>query len=304
PRRSADAVELRKQIGELLGVSAARVFMTHGATEANSLAVTFLARRRSGRTPRCRVELPEYPPLFDLAHWAGFRVGGREGSTDLAIVSQPRNPVGDLWSTDRLEAWAEGARALIVDESFREFTRARSVQRLGLRGLWTTGTFTKAYGADDLRVGFVAAPANERASFARYHGLATDELPPYSVTGALATLAARERILRDVRAVVDRNQALWRRSMPGGPPLAAPIAFDDPVPRGGDPFSRQCLAASVLVCPGSYFGRPSGVRVGLTRRSFPRDLAAYLRVRTARAPRGQRGSPDRRKVRRVDRSTG
>ena len=167
----------------------------------------------------------------------------------------------------------------MVDETFREFSAAPSLQRLGAPGLWTTGSFTKAYGADDLRVGYVVAPEPERERFARFHGLVTDELPPYSVAGALVTLAARDRILREVRAIVGRNQALWRAAVPKSPPLAAPVAFDDPVPLGGDRLARQCLRASVLVCPGRFFGRASGVRVGLTRRSFPTDLRAYLAVR-------------------------
>jgi aspartate/methionine/tyrosine aminotransferase len=214
-----------------------------------------------------------------LARSAGYRLVTGPGRTSLSIVSQPRNPAGDLWSHDRLVEWSRGSRALVVDETFREFTPARSVQRFGLANLWTTGSFTKAYGADDLRVGFIVPPEAEQDRFARFHGLVADEMPNYSVAGALATLAARDRLLGEVRRVVNRNRELWRRATPGGPPLAAPVAFDDPVPSGGDRFSRRCLRASVLVCPGSLFGAPSGVRVCLTRRSFPRDLREYLGVR-------------------------
>jgi aspartate/methionine/tyrosine aminotransferase len=300
--RSASASELREELGRLLGVATSRVFLTHGATEANAWTVAYLARRAGGRAPRCRVEFPEYPPLFDLARWAGFRIVPDRGPSELAVVSQPRNPVGELWSAERLTAWSRDARATVVDETFREFTTARSVQRLGIRGLWSTGSFTKVYGADDLRVGFVVPPEDEQGSFARFHGLATDQIPQYSVAGALATLADRTRILREVRAVVGRNQALWQRATPGAPELAAPVAFDDPVPGDGDRFARRCLRSSILVCPGTYFGRGSGVRVGLTRRSFPRDLAAYLRLRETAPEHPVPRSTGRRKVRRVDRA--
>ena len=279
--RSATEAELRAQLGTLLGVDPSRVFLTHGATEANSWAVFYLRRAVRGRIARCRVEFPEYPPLFDLAREAGFLISSRAGPSELAIVSQPRNPVGDLWSASRLTDWSQDARAVVVDETFREFTTAPSVQRLGLPGLWTTGSFTKPYGGDDLRVGFVVPPEKETARFARFHGLVADEMPRYSVAGALAVLSRRDRILKEVRSLVGRNHSLWRRANPGGVPLAAPVTFDDPVPTGGDRFARRCLRASILVCPGSLFGRPSGVRVGLTRRSFPRDLAQYLRVRAA-----------------------
>ena len=301
--RSASSAELRRQLARLVGVHASRVFLTHGATEAASWAVTYLARRVRTRPPRCRVQFPEYPPLVDIARWVGCRLVTAAGPSDLAIVSQPRNPVGDLWSSDRLEEWMRDARAVVVDETFREFSLAPSVQRRALRGLWTTGSFTKVYGGDDLRVGFVVPPEEERERFSRFHGVVADELADYSVAGALATLAERDRILHDVRSLVGRNQALWRRVTPGSPALAGPVAFDDPVPLDGDRFARRCLRSSVLVCPGSFFGRASGVRVGLTRRSFPRDLGAYLRVRRLAAASRSRRSARRREVRRVDRTS-
>lgn len=279
--RSATERELRDALARLVGVSRTRLFLTHGATEANALATEYVARRTRGHRPNARVCRPEYPPLVDGVRNAGFRVTETRGSVDVAILSQPRNPVGDRWDPDRLLGWAAGARHTIVDETFREFSPAPSVQRLAVPNLWSTGSFTKAYGADDLRVGYVVVPEAERERFARFHGLVTDELPPFSVAGALVTLAARDRILGEVRRIVGRNQALWRSAARKSPPLAAPVAFDDPVPTGGDRLARRCLRASVLVCPGRFFGRASGVRVGLTRRSFPIDLRAYLRVRDA-----------------------
>jgi aspartate/methionine/tyrosine aminotransferase len=277
--RAASESTLRRQLAELVGVGDDRLFLTHGATEAAVLAMQYVRRRRTAGPPRCRVAFPEYPPLVDIARSAGYRPVTGGPTAELAVVSQPRNPTGELWSGARLEEWVDGARSTVVDETFREFSEARSVQRLPVRGLWTTGSFTKVYGADDLRVGFVVAPESERDGFARYHGLVTDEIAPYSIAGALATLAQRDRLLRSVRRLVGRNQALWRRATPGGPVLASPVAFDDPVRPDGDRFARRCLRASVLVCPGSYFGTRSGVRVCLTRRSFPTDLGAYLRVR-------------------------
>jgi histidinol-phosphate/aromatic aminotransferase/cobyric acid decarboxylase-like protein len=303
-RRSATPQQLSRELALRIGVHPSRVFLTHGATEANAWAVAYLTRRRTGRVGRCRVEFPEYPPLFDLARSAGLRLTTAAGPSELAVVSQPRNPVGDLWTGERLADWSRGARSTVVDETFREFTPAPSVQRWNLPGLWTTGTFTKAYGADDLRVGFIVPPEDEREGYARYHGLVADALSDYSVAGALATLAQGEKILRQTRSVLQRNQELWRRATPGGPALAAPLAFDDPVVPDGDRFARRCLRASVLVCPGSLFGRGSGVRVGLTRRSFPRDLVEYLRVRDRADFADPRKSPARREVRRVDRSAG
>jgi aspartate/methionine/tyrosine aminotransferase len=301
--RRASEVELRRRFAELLGVDASRLFLTHGGTEANALAVSFLSRRGFRRHARCRIALPEYPPLYDAATEHGFRLTTGTASADLAIVSQPRNPVGDRWDPERLREWCGDTRATLVDETFREFTPARSVQHLDLPGLWTSGSMTKVYAADDLRVGYVVAPEEERPAFARYHGLVEDEMANYSVAGALATLAARDRLLRVVRSILDRNRTVWSRATPGRPRISGSVAFDDPVLPDGDRFARRCLRASVLVSPGSLFGRASGVRVGLTRRSFPADLRAYLRVRAATETRSGR-SPGRGKVRRVDRTAG
>lgn len=277
--REATEGELRERLAELLGVAADRVFLGPGATEANAWVTWFARRRVSGRTPRCRVEFPEYPPLVDGARAAGFRVVGADaGRADLAVVSQPRNPGGDLWSRDHLAQFAGSVRATLVDETFREFSPVPSVQRWGLPGVWTTGSFTKVYGGDDLRVGFVVAPERDRLDFARFHGLVADEMARYAVAGALATLDVRTKILARVRRIVGANQRAWRIARPRGPKLVASVVFDRPVVPDGNALARRCLRNSILVCPGTYFGDPAGVRLGLTRPTFPSDLRHYLAV--------------------------
>jgi histidinol-phosphate/aromatic aminotransferase/cobyric acid decarboxylase-like protein len=281
-RRAASEDELRRRLAGLLDVDRGRVFLSPGATEANAWVTWFVARTVRGRTPTCRVAYPEYPPLFEGPRMAGYRlIPTSAGAADLAVVSQPRNPVGDLWSRDQLARFARRARSTLVDETFREFSTAPSTLRWDIPGQWATGSFTKVYGADGLRVGFVVAPEPQREEFARFHGLVADEMAVASVAGALATLDARPSILRKVRAIVGRNQELWRRANPGAPGLAGPVAFDAPVHPNGDTFARRCLGRSVLVCPGSFFGDPTGVRIGLTRPSFSTDLAQYLAVRRA-----------------------
>jgi histidinol-phosphate/aromatic aminotransferase/cobyric acid decarboxylase-like protein len=279
--RATDPGELAEELGRSLGVARDRIALTHGATEANAWVALFLARNARS-TGRCRVRWPEYPSLFEIAGWAGLRPDDRDLPADLAVVSRPRNPEGDLWSPDRLLEWADGARHLLVDETFREFAPCASVARLSRRRLWTTGSFTKFYAGDDLRVGFAVAPEAEAAEFARFVGLASDELPPASVAGALAALRHRREIARWVFAVIERNRGALRRALPGCPVPASPVCFDRTVGETGAELARRALRASVLVCPGEYFGDPAGVRLGLTRRSFPRDLAVYLEVRRSR----------------------
>lgn len=294
--RAADADVLRRDLSRDLGVDPARVFLTTGGSQANALATLFLARQqRGGSLGACRVCLPEYPPIFDLARWAGFRLTESMGAAGLAVISQPRNPEGDLWEPSRFLDWASGARSVVVDETFREFAGARSLLSTDRPGLWTTGSFTKFFAADDLRVGFVVAPEDVTREFARFHGLASNLLSPYSVAGATRALRDREQTRRRVRSVLNANIAVARAAFPNLLPLQAPLMFDRPGSgERGDALARRALVASVLVSSGSFFGDPLGVRLCLTRRTFPEDLSAYLVVRDRTRGRGtvpKRSSP-------------
>ncbi len=271
--------ELRRTLADHLRVDSARVFLTHGATEANSWVLFFLAQRgRSGRRA-CRVRLPEYPPLVALARHAGFRLTDASGPVPLAVLSLPRNPEGVGWTSAELEAWAAGARSLLVDETFREFSGRPSRSEAGAPGVWTTGSFSKFYGADDARIGYAVAPPEAAAEFARFHAVAADDLPPYSAALALQLLARRGAISRLVRTTFERNRAALRQALPSVPSLDGPVYFDRAPDGDGDALANRCLSASVLVCPGSLFGTAEGVRICLTRPSFRQDLRAYLAVR-------------------------
>jgi aspartate/methionine/tyrosine aminotransferase len=282
--RTADAVALRNLLADDLGVAPDRVFLTHGATEANSAVLFFLASRVSSSLRTCRVAYPEYPPLFDGARAAGFALTVQPGPVGVALVSRPRNPEGDLWSRDRLAAWAEGAEALVVDETFREFADAPSIAGDADRRTWSSGSFTKFFAGDDFRVGFLVAPESEVEPYGRFHGLVLDELPDYSVACALACLRARASVRRQVARILVPNRRAWRAAFPGTAVPRAPVGFDRPARPDGDALAERCLASSVLVCPGSLFGDPSGVRLTLTRPTFPVDVAAYLAVRDSEGP--------------------
>jgi len=288
--REASEDELRAQIARDLAVDPARLFLTTGASQANSLAILFLAKRvRAGRAGSCRVCYPEYPPLFDTARWAGYRLSESAGAVDLAVLSQPRNPEGDLWDASRVLDWASGARSVIVDETFREFAETPSLLRMGHPGLWSTGSFTKFYAADELRVGFLVVPEGLRPEFARFYGLVRNPLPPYSVAGAMRAFRDREKIRRRVQTIMRANRAAVQRAFPGRSAPLAPMFFDRPESgEDGDSLARRALERSVLVSPGSLFGDRTGVRVCLSRRSFPTDLEAYLAVRNRATPRPSR----------------
>ncbi len=301
--RSADPEVLRAEIAERLGIARERLFLTHGATEGNAWTVLYLARREGTRPGRCRVRYPEYPPLFDAPATAGFDLVSDDRPAELAVVSQPRNPEGDEWPSSELLGWADGARHLLVDETFREFGRRRSLAGLPRDRLWATGTFTKFYGSDDIRVGWVAAPEEEATEFERFVGLFSDEIARPSVAAAQHALRHRARVARAVERIVGPNRRALIAAFPGATGTVGPVWFDRAGP-GSEALCRRLLRRSVLVCPGRFFGDPNGLRLCLTRRTFPADLNAYLalrgrhgpgltgaatRSRSARPPRGARG---------------
>ena len=283
--RSATPDALRAALARRLGVAEARVSLTHGATEANAWVLWFLARRRGGRRRSCRVAYPEYPPLFDAARAAGFRLTRSAGPAELAVVSQPRNPEGDAWPKERLLAWARSARHLLIDETFREFGPRRSLADLPRPGVWVTGSFTKYYAGDDLRVGYVVTPPAHDQEFARFVGLVSDKVAPASVAGALSALSHHIEISRRIDRILETNRRALVRAFPGSTAPVAPVWFDRVGPRAGR-LARRLLRASVLVCPGAYFGEPDGLRICLTRPTFPADLEAYRAVRDRLVPRG------------------
>lgn len=280
-RRTEDewTEELRRKLAGHVRVDVGRLFLFHGASEANAWVIFFAAREARSGSHACRVRLPEYPPLLDVARRAGFRLDPGPGHAPLALVSLPRNPEGVGWTSEEFSEWAEGARSVLVDETFREFSGRSSRAEAGERGLWTTGSFSKFYGADTIRVGFAVAPPEAAEEFARFHGVVADDIPPYSAASAVAILDQGGPIGRRVRGLFDRNRSALRRALPAVPLLDAPVYFDRAPDGDGDLLANRCLRASVLVCPGSMFGSAEGVRVCLTRPSFPRDLEAYLAVR-------------------------
>lgn len=278
-----DPPELRLRLGQLHGVPSSQVILTPGATSANGLVLLYLARalrRTTTRTPRAGLPVPEYPPLWDVAAAAGFRTRAGFPGCDLAVLSNPSNPEGGRRSDDELLSATGDAQVRLVDETFREFTTAPSLARCRDPTTWTTGTLTKAYGADHLRVGWVIAPAHEATKFRDMCELWADKLSYLSVGAALAVLDRRAAILGETRRIFDRNQEELRQRVPGVPRLFGPIWFDRrPLDEGTEPFARRALRRGVLVCPGHFFRDPRGIRLCLTRQSFAKDLDAYLQLR-------------------------
>lgn len=278
-RPDPDPERLSAELAAHLRVPRRRLFLTHGATEANALSLGYLrARTRDAPSRTVRWVDPEYPPLGEAARWAGHR--RTSGPADVVVLSSPNNPTGRALEPEQLLQVRATARWVVVDETFREFTERPSLARVSPDRLFATGTFTKAWAGDALRVGFVVVPPGEEDTFASFHGIVADELPLDSVSGARALLASATDILSESRARFRANARALAAQIADATGLEAPVWFDRLGGSvDGDRFARALLRRGILVCPGRYFGAPRGVRLCLTQPTFPEDLAAYLAAR-------------------------
>lgn len=82
----------------------------------------------------------------------------------LAIVCNPNNPTGTLYSRKALRKFAERCRAvgttLLIDEAFLDFTDQPSLA--GKPGVIVARSLTKMFGLPGLRMGFAVATVNDR----------------------------------------------------------------------------------------------------------------------------------------------
>jgi histidinol-phosphate/aromatic aminotransferase/cobyric acid decarboxylase-like protein len=278
----AEPEQVRALLAGSHGVHRNEVFLTHGAHEANFLALVFLATRARGNSRRLtvRIDRPEYPQITDAVAAAGGRVVSGTQRADVWALSNPNNPTGRWRPPHGIRKGLDDSEVILVDEAYREFTDVSSAAGAPEENLWVTGTFTKVYGADEIRVGWSIPPSSARAAYARFHAVAADRIAERSIRAALAILSAREEVLQEVRSKFGRNVRAFQTAVRGAEAPSGPVWFD----RGegklpGDRVQAAALRRSILVCSGTFFGDPTGVRICLTRPSFPGDLSQYLKVR-------------------------
>ena len=182
----------------------------------------------------------------------------------VVIVVNPNNPTGRVIAPDALEALAEKVARqggyLLVDEAFGDTSPDTSVASLVERHerLIVFRSFGKFFGLAGLRLGFVVASENIRASFREWLG-------PWAVSGPALVIAA-DLMARDTGAIradiaqrkrgldaVLRNAGL---AISGGTPLFTLVAH----PRAVDLHTALCRR-QVLTRRFDY--APTWLRIGL-----------------------------------------
>lgn len=303
---------LRGLVAAEHGVTPERVLLTHGAADANFLALAAIVR------PGDRVvcQQPIYPQLPCVLAMLGAEVVPwtlpAEGPADLAaladlmgpatrllVINSPHNPTGRVFAP---EALAEMARLVeaqpagywLVDEVYRgvgSVPLPPSAIRLSDRAL-VTGSVSKAWALPGPRVGWLVGPAEVVEAALPWREHTTLALSSASEALVAALWPKRQAIMAEVQAIAARNRGLVRAWLAEHPALAGapsdhagcflltpPGPFDDM-----SACDRWYDEDRVLVIPGSTVGYPGTLRVGFGQRDAEALVAALQDLAARLAP--------------------
>lgn len=228
-------------------------------------------RRGAATDDRVAVVMPtygEYARAFSSTGFAVDAVGDIAAIGDehrLAVVVNPNNPDGLIWSTETLVALHDRMKAtnglLVVDEAFGDTDPALSlVARVQeLSNLIIFRSFGKFFGLAGLRLGFAIARSDILARF-------EDWLGPWAVSGPALSIASS--LLRSdvssIRSRIDERCGGLHAALTGaGLRMAGGTALftlvDDA--RAGDIYTHLCRH-HILVRKFDY--APEWLRFGLT----------------------------------------
>jgi histidinol-phosphate aminotransferase len=193
-----DPVERR--VAESLGLDASQVLLTNGVDEAiHVLCQTYL-----GPDGEMLMPVPTYSMYEIYASATGAQIRGIQAASDfvyphqallaaitpatrIIAIANPNSPTGAFVTRAQILEIAERApnAVLLIDEAYFHFFGETVVDLVGqIPNLIVARTFSKAYGLAGLRVGVLAAPAEQMRWLRRV-------ISPYSVNSvALACLPA------------------------------------------------------------------------------------------------------------------
>jgi len=288
----------------------AEVLITHGAVEALRLVC---AGAREGRTV---VGAPAYGPLTSVPAAAGRSVrtvpiwdpgGGIRidqlllaivPGVALVIVNSPHNPTGGRLLLSQLEllgtACAAVGATLVVDEVARatidrNASSATTARAFRNGSMAVIGDVSKALGLGGLRIGWVTTADPELFHAA---AAAKDDL---TISNSVVSQFLAALALENASALIDRVGAVARRNRNlvsacldaiGGdwtPPCDGLVGFPSVVAAGKtDRLVADLRRREVAVVPGSLFGTPGRLRLGLGTDSAVMSEALDILASTVR----------------------
>jgi len=286
-RRYPDSKGLEALIAERRGLPPERILATAGADDAIDRAIRSFGA--AGAT------VLSTAPAFEEYAAAAARTGARYASVPrapdgpfplaallaataserpaLVVVASPDSPGGGTIEARELRVLAASAReigaAVLFDIAYSDFDEDGDIyeEALGIPGVVSTGTFSKAYGLAGLRAGWAAGPAD---AIARMREAGPPfSLCTFSVAAASAALRSGEEAKEAFVAEVRRERPLLQAA------LAAMGAKTWPsranfvtayVPEAGA-FAEGLAARGIRIR--SWLGKPG--RDGMIRITCPGD---------------------------------
>jgi len=288
--------KLRENIAALYsGCTSSNVLVTVGAIEANFNAIHTLLQPGD----EMAIMLPNYMQIWGIAKNHGLKMNAfhlREENdwrvdpdelkqavtpqTKLIAVCNPNNPTGHILSKKEMNAIIDAADKvgawILADEVYAGAERIHDEETPSFYGRYdkaiASGSMSKAYGLQGLRVGWAVGPPDTIEKIWRRHEYTTLSTSIFSNNLAALALSAevRPRIIQRTRDYIRKGFPLlqqWIEHQKGTfrlvPPQAAAIAF---VRYRLDVNStelaeRLIREKSVLIVPGDHFGMDRFIRI-------------------------------------------
>ncbi|WP_031499429.1 pyridoxal phosphate-dependent aminotransferase [Bryobacter aggregatus] len=246
---------LRERLAAEWGVAAQNIIVGNGATE---LLFDWCRHYPDGSI--AAPAFSEFHRAWPKANYFDLTDRDTWPATGPVVITRPANPTGYIAALESVQHYASGRRdAVLVDESFLDFTSAASVANLAIPNLFVLRSLTKFWALPGLRIGALVGNLDAIAA----------QRPPWPVNAlaeaaALASLADREHAQK-TRAFVEREREWLRGQLQGLPSEANYLTIS--TPRAGE-LVAYAAARNVLIrdCgnwPGWDF---EGVRVAVRKR--------------------------------------
>lgn len=194
-------------------------------------------------------------------------------ATRAAIVTNLHNPTGAPAADSDLEALGRLVPVLLVDEVYRELSFDDAPARTAFRedgNIVVTSSLTKAYGLSGLRCGWILAPAPLAERMRRLNDLFGVKPPHVAERIALKAFDRLDVLRARAASLTGPNRAAYKEFLGEQPALEqtlfvhATTVFPKLRRGDGDGFVRLLKDRfETSVAPGSFFGAPDHIRIGL-----------------------------------------
>ncbi len=264
--------ELKKLIAEINGTDMDLVSLTHGATEAVNIVAKIL--RLSGIN-NFDYFTPEYEMLYKVPKIEKMKKGN-----GVLFLSDPNNP------TSLMTEIPDGYSYYVIDETFLQFiTDLDRVKRP--KKSFRINTFTKFYGGDEIRVGYIISPDPViKESIDKLQGITYEPVSRHNICVAKKILEENEKLKEEARRISVEGFEILEKYMGhlkfymNKKPHPSTIAFLDYSEYSkiqSVKISEMLYKRGVSVVPAKMFGvESSHFRVAYTRKNVKESIKALV----------------------------